>query len=85
MAKLKSLKETRWTRLRTFLRGLLLYNTVYWRRASDGVDRSASRVGRTERQNKRPRVDPGLLRPRMLPANGMRREIPGDGPLRDVG
>ena len=74
MAKFKSLKETRWTRFRTFLRGLLLYNTVYWRRASDGVDRNASRVGRMERQNKRPRVDPELLRPRTLSAIELRKE-----------
>ena len=69
MAKFKSLKESRWTRFRAFLRGVLLYNTVYWRRASDEVDRSASRLGRTERERQRPRVDPELLRPRVRPTN----------------
>lgn len=54
-------------RFKAFLRGLLLYNTVYWRRASDAVDRRASRVTRAERERSRPQVDPEVLRPRALP------------------
>ncbi len=80
MAKLKSLKETPWTRLRAFLRGLLLYNTVYWRRASDGVDRSASRVGKAERAKSRPQVNPELLRPRARPGGETPRPGAGGSP-----
>lgn len=72
MAKLHSLGESRWTRFRAFLRGLLLYNTVYWRRASDEVNRQASRLSPSERARNRPQVDPELLRPR---ANAARQDL----------
>lgn len=82
------MKETRWTRLRAFLRGLLFYNTVYWKRASDEVDRRASRVGRAEREKLRPRVDPELLRPRARAKAEPRAPdsdvAPGDAPSRSA-
>jgi len=59
----KSLRQTRWTRLRTFLRGLLLYNTVYWRKASD--DARSGHRDRAERAGLAPQVDPGLVQPRV--------------------
>lgn len=84
MARFKSLKQTRWTRFRAFLRGVLLYNTVYWKRASDEVDRSASRVGREERAKRRPQVDPELLRPRVRPGGEVPRTESRGNPSGDA-
>ncbi len=58
----KSLRQTRWTRLREFLRGLLLYNTVYWRRASDATRNNKNRMRRSDIQA--PRFDPTMVKPR---------------------
>ena len=59
---LKSLHQNRWARVREFLRGLLLYNTVYWRRASDSTRNNKNRVRRNELEA--PRPDPGMVKPR---------------------
>lgn len=58
-------KVTRWTRFKAFLRGLLLYNTVYWTRASDGL--KPPKATREERRQKRPVRDLTIIKPREKP------------------
>lgn len=58
-------KVTRWTRFIAFLRGILLYNTVYWTRASDGL--KPPKATREERRQSRPVRDLNIIRPREKP------------------
>lgn len=58
-------KVTRWTRFKDFLRGILLYNTVYWTRASDGL--KPPKATREERRQNRPVRDLNIIKPREKP------------------
>lgn len=58
-------KVTRWSRFVAFLRGILLYNTIYWSRASDGL--RPPRPTREERRQKRPVRDLTIIKPREKP------------------
>lgn len=66
-------KVTRWTRFKDFLRGMLLYNTVYWTRASDGL--KPPKATREERRQKRPVRDLTIIKPREKP----RAKLESDG------
>ena len=59
------LKEPFWKRLRLLARGLLFYNTVYWRRASDGL--RPPTLSPTERKLYEPPLDLDMVRPRQNP------------------
>jgi hypothetical protein len=74
----KSLRQTRWTRVREFLRGLLLYNTVYWRRASDSTRNNKNRIRRNELEA--PRPDPGMVKPRARATPLVADPIPTEAP-----
>ena len=52
-------------RLWHFIRGLLFYNTVYWKRASD--DLNPPTLSREERRNYQPARNPEIIRPREHP------------------
>ncbi len=52
-------------RLWHFIRGLLFYNTVYWKRASD--DLNPPRLSRKDRQHYQPTRDLTIIRPREKP------------------
>ena len=47
------------------VRGLLFYNTVYWRRASDGLNMPS--LSMEERERQRPARNLEIIRPRMRP------------------
>ena len=52
-------------RFTQFVKGVFLYNTVYWRRASDDLD--IQRMSREERANLRPKRNLEIIRPRERP------------------
>ncbi len=58
-------KVTRWTRFKVFVRSLLLYNTIEWGRASDGL--KPPKATREERRQKRPVRDLTIIKPREKP------------------
>ena len=66
-------KVTRWTRFKAFLRGLLLYNTVYWTRASDGL--KPPKATREERRQNRPVRDLTIIKPREKPRAKLEEEV----------
>jgi hypothetical protein len=61
----KSLVDTRWTRFKELVRGLLFYNTVYWRRASDGL--KPPKLTPEERRSLAPPKNLDVIRPRVKP------------------
>ena len=52
-------------RLTQFVKGVFLYNTIYWRRASDDLD--IQRMSREERASLRPKRNLDIIRPRENP------------------
>ena len=52
-------------RLWHLVRGLLFYNTVYWRRASDGLNMPS--LSQEERERQRPARNLEIIKPRMRP------------------
>ena len=52
-------------RFTQFMKGVFLYNTIYWRRASDDLE--IQRMSREERANLRPKRDLEIIRPRENP------------------
>ncbi len=58
----RPLETTFWMRFSQFMKGFFLYNTIYWRRASD--DLNIQRMSREERANLRPKRDLEIIRPR---------------------
>lgn len=56
-------------RLWQFIRGLLFYNTVYWKRASDEL--TPPRLSRKDRQLYQPTRDLTIIRPRENPRAGL--------------
>ncbi len=52
-------------RLWHLVRGLLFYNTVYWKKASDGLDLPT--LSNEERERQRPVADLDVIRPRENP------------------
>ncbi len=61
----KTLEDTYWSRLKLLIRGLLFYNTIYWRRASDGLN--PPKLTRAERKAYAPPKDPEVVKPRVKP------------------
>ena len=61
----RPLETTLWMRLTQFFKGVFLYNTIYWRRASDDLD--IQRMSREERANLRPKRNLDIIRPRENP------------------
>ena len=61
----KPLKETFLSRVYRLFYGMVFYNTVYWRRASDGLQ--PPKLTRDERQQSRPVRDLAKIRPRSNP------------------
>ena len=61
----RPLETTFWMRFKQFLKGVFLYNTIYWRRASDDLD--IKRMSREERASLRPKRDLEIIRPRENP------------------
>ena len=58
----RPLETTFWMRFSQFMKGFFLYNTIYWKRASD--DLNIRRMSREERANLRPKRDLEIIRPR---------------------
>ena len=58
----RPLETTFWMRFKQFLKGAFLYNTIYWRRASD--DLNIHRMSREERASLRPARNLEIIRPR---------------------
>ena len=58
----RPLETTFWMRLTRFVKGVFLYNTIYWKRASD--DLNIHRMSREERASLRPKRDLDIIRPR---------------------
>ena len=61
----KPLKETFLSRIWRLFVGVVFYNTVYWRRASDGLN--PPKLSHDERQQRRPVRDINKIRPRSHP------------------
>ena len=61
----KPLKETFWSRVYRLFYGMVFYNTIYWRRASDGLQ--PPRLTRDERLLNRPPLDVRKIKPRANP------------------
>lgn len=61
----RPLETTFWMRFKQFMKGVFLYNTIYWRRASDDLD--IQRMSREERANLRPKRNLEIIRPRERP------------------
>jgi hypothetical protein len=61
----KPLKVTFWSRVKLLVRGLLFYNTVYWKRASDGLN--PPKLTSEERKSYVPPKNPEVIRPRDKP------------------
>ena len=82
----RPLETTLWMRLTQFFKGVFLYNTIYWRRASDDLE--IQRMSREERANLRPKRDLEIIRPREnpRPTNASLLSLPPEvsEPLRSV-
>ena len=52
-------------RLWNLIKGILLYNTVYWEKASDGLKMPS--LTREEREQRRPKADYEIIKPRGKP------------------
>jgi hypothetical protein len=67
-------KETLWKRVKLLVRGLLLYNTVYWQRASDGL--KPPKLTHAERKLYEPPRNLEVIKPRLNPkARLLRRQM----------
>ena len=62
----RPLETTFWIRFKQLMKGVFLYNTIYWRRASDDLD--IQRMSREERASLRPKRNLEIIRPRERPA-----------------
>jgi hypothetical protein len=61
----KPLRDTFLGRVLLFVRGIIFYNTVDWKRASDGL--KPPRLSRSEREMRRPLRDLSAIKPREKP------------------
>ncbi len=61
----RPLETTFWIRFKQFIKGIFLYNTIYWRRASDDLD--IRHMSREERAGLRPKRNLEIIRPRERP------------------
>ena len=61
----RPLETTFWMRFSRFIKGVFLYNTIYWKRASD--DLNIQHMSREERSSLRPRRNLDIIRPRENP------------------
>ncbi len=61
----RPLETTFWIRFKQFVKGVFLYNTIYWRRASDDLE--IHHMSREERAGLRPKRDLEIIRPRERP------------------
>ncbi len=52
-------------RVWNLIKGILFYNTVYWQKASDGLNMPT--LSREEREKARPAPDPEIIKPRDKP------------------
>jgi hypothetical protein len=67
-------KETLWKRVKLLVRGILLYNTIYWRRASDGL--KPPKLTSAERKLYAPPKNLEVIKPRLNPkARLLRRQM----------
>ena len=55
----------RWSRFAQLIRGLVFYSTIYWKRASDGLN--PPRLSPEERKLHVPEPDPDVIKPRYKP------------------
>ena len=75
----RPLETTFWMRFSRFIKGVFLYNTIYWKRASDDLD--IRHMSREERASLRPKRNLELIRPRGNPrptAGGPVLSLPSD-------
>ena len=61
----RPLREPIYLRLWRLIRGVFLYNTVYWRKASDGLNLPT--LSAEERERQRPERNLEIIRPRVRP------------------
>lgn len=81
----RPLRDPLYLRVWHLIRGLLFYNTVYWRRASDGLNMPS--LSAEERERQRPERNLEIIRPRARPrahieaARGGEISLPPASPL----
>ncbi len=74
-------KETLWKRVKLLVRGMLLYNTIYWRRASDGL--KPPKLTPAERKRYAPPLNLEVVKPRLNPKARLERRF--DMTMRPIG
>ena len=83
MATHKTLQVTTWTRLRDLIKGLLLYGSFNWHRASDGL--KPPKLSPQERKTAMPAKIPEVIKPRENPQAALFKATPKKvAPLRDI-
>ena len=83
MATHKSLQVTTWTRLRDLIKGLLLYGSFNWHRASDGL--KPPRLSPLERKTAMPAKIPEVIKPRENPQAALSKAAPKKAaPIKDI-
>ena len=80
MATHKTLQVTFWTRLRDLFKGMLLYGTVNWRRASDGL--KPPRLTPQQRRVAMPSKNLDVIKPRENPQAALVKTTPKKAPPR---
>lgn len=61
----RPLRVPLYLRVWNLIKGVLFYNTVYWEKASDGLNLPT--LSREERESKRPKADLEIIKPREKP------------------
>ena len=61
----RPLRVPLYLRVWNLIKGILFYNTVYWEKASDGLNMPT--LTREERERSRPKPDPEIVKPREKP------------------
>ena len=83
MATHKNLQVTTWTRLRDLVKGLLLYGSFNWHRASDGL--KPPRLSPHERKTAMPAKIPEVIKPRENPQAALFKSAPKKvAPTKDI-
>ena len=70
----KTLQDTFWTRFRDLIKGMLLYGTVNWRRASDGL--KPPKLTPLERRIAMPSKNLDVIKPRENPQAALVKTLP---------
>ena len=69
-----TLQDTFWTRLRNLIKGMLLYGTINWRRASDGM--KPPKLTPSQRRTAMPSKNLDVIKPRENPQAALVKTLP---------